>query len=246
MYNKGVTNMPKEMLPTNDIVFQRMFGREGQEKITKKFLERILGIEIESLTLDTNKRLIGKYIDDKIGRIDVHAKLNNGQKIIIEMQAKYFPKMTTRMLVYWANKFISGLKMARTYSDVRKTIGIIIADYNLDETKKIKEYHTVWNIREKRYPECIFSEELEMHIIELKKLEGCKEERPEIEWLKFIKEGKVDMKKDVDEELREAKEELDRLTKDPEMQELYEHRINALRDEITLIEDGYERGRRVR
>ena len=85
-----------------------------------------------------------------------------------------------------------------------------------------------------------------MHIIELKKLEGCKEESPEIDWLKFIKEGKVDMKKDVDEELREAKEELDRLTKDPEMQELYEHRINALRDEITLIEDGYERGRRVR
>lgn len=52
------------------------------------------------------------------------------------------------------------------------------------------------------------------------------------------------MKKNADEELREAKEELIRLTKDPEMQELYEQRIKALKDEITLIEDGYERGRK--
>ncbi len=32
---------------TNDIVFQRIFGKLGNENITKAFLEKILGIKIE-------------------------------------------------------------------------------------------------------------------------------------------------------------------------------------------------------
>lgn len=232
----------KQMKPKSDIVFQRLFGQEGQEKVTKKFLERILGIEIKSLSLDTNKRLIGNYLDDKVGRIDVHAKLNDGQKIIIEMQARRFPKMSTRMLLYWAGKFASGVKKGEPYSNAKKTIGILIADYDIDETKGIPEFHTKWNMREEKHPEYIFSEDIEMHIIELKKIENAEEDTPEIDWLRFIKEGEVDMKKDVDEELKEARAELKRLTSDPRMQELYEDRIFALMDEITLIEDGYERG----
>src|SRR5699024_4396282 len=60
IYNtKGRRNMAEYLKLTNDIVFQRIFGKVGNENITKAFLEKILGIKIEELTLDTNKRLIG-------------------------------------------------------------------------------------------------------------------------------------------------------------------------------------------
>ena len=65
--------MEEEIRLTNDLVFQRIFGKVGNENITKAFLEKVLGIEIESLTLDTNKRLIGEGLEDKIERVDVKA-----------------------------------------------------------------------------------------------------------------------------------------------------------------------------
>ena len=44
-------------------------------------------------------------------------------------------------------------------------------------------------MREEKHSEYIFSNDIEMHIIELKKLENAKEDTPEIDWLKFINEG---------------------------------------------------------
>ena len=51
-------NQRKELKVTNDLVFQSIFGKVGNEHITKGFLEKILNIKIESLTLNVNKRLI--------------------------------------------------------------------------------------------------------------------------------------------------------------------------------------------
>ena len=72
-----------EFMLTNDVAFQCVFGKTGQEKITKRIIERILKIEIEDLTLDVNKRLLGEAIDDKIGRLDVKAKLNDVKNILV-------------------------------------------------------------------------------------------------------------------------------------------------------------------
>ena len=94
--------MEEEIRLTNDLVFQRIFGKVGNENITKAFLEKVLGIEIESLTLDTNKRLIGERPEDKIGRVDVKAKLKDGTKVIIEMQVTEYSYMVKRLLYYWS------------------------------------------------------------------------------------------------------------------------------------------------
>ena len=100
---------------TNDIVFQRIFGKVGNENITKAFLEKILGIKIEELTLDTNKRLIGEEIEDKIGRVDVKAKLQDGTKVIIEMQVTEYSYMVKRLLYYWSRVYVGDLKRGKEY-----------------------------------------------------------------------------------------------------------------------------------
>ena len=212
-----------ENLPvTNDLVFQSIFGKVGNERITKGFLEKVLGIEIEDLTLDANKRLIGEEVDDKRSRLDVKAVLKDGTKVFIEMQVEPYDYMPKRMVFYCSKIYTEGLKRSRSYDEIKKTIGILIMKKNLKITKQINKYHTVWSLREKDNPEIELTDEFVIHIIELDKFNEEARGEEEYDWIKFIKE---------------AKEELERLASDPELSERYEGRIEFLRDQISAMEE---------
>ncbi|MCI8396220.1 MAG: Rpn family recombination-promoting nuclease/putative transposase [Clostridia bacterium] len=190
------------MKVTNDILFQYIFGKIGHEQITKGFLEDILGIQISSLSLDTNKRLIGE----------------------------------------------ADLKRGESYKKLDKTIAILIIEENLNETKEIEEYHTIWKLRENRYHNIVLTNNLEIHIIELAKFKTNKE-KPQLadNWIKFIKGEEIDMQKmnmeeKVRKELIEAMEELDKLRGDPELIERYERKADYLRDQLSFLEDAKETG----
>ena len=241
--------MEEEIRLTNDLVFQRIFGKVGNENITKAFLEKVLGIEIESLTLDTNKRLIGERLEDKIGRVDVKAILNNGTKVIIEMQVARYKYMAKRLLYYWSQTYIGDLKRGKEYDILNKTIAILISVEELEETKGIEKYHTKWEIREEENINKKLTEDLEIHIIELSKFKEGQEIRPEDNWIRALKSKGVDeMKKisELDKQIKEMKEELERITADPELREMYYQREKDLRDVLSLakanLEEGYEKG----
>ena len=236
----------KPLKLTNDILFQRLFGKIGNENITKGFLEKILGIEIEDLTLDTNKRLIGKQVKDKIGRIDVKANLKDGTKVIIEMQVSRYTYMAERLLYYWAQTYAGNLKRGKTYQNLKKTIVILISVENLSQIAEIPKYHTEWEIREREYADKILTDNLQIHIIELGKFKEGQEEKEDANWIRFIKAKGVDELEKlsrVDEYLKEAKEELDKLTADPELRELYEAREAELIDKISEVEASREEGK---
>ena len=241
--------MEEEIRLTNDLVFQRIFGKVGNENITKAFLEKVLGIEIESLTLDTNKRLIGERLEDKIGRVDVKAILNNGTKVIIEMQVARYKYMAKRLLYYWSQTYIGDLKRGKEYDILNKTIAILISVEELEETKGIEKYHTKWEIREEENINKKLTEDLEIHIIELSKFKEGQEIRPEDNWIRALKSKGVDeMGKisELDKQIKEMKEELERITADPELREMYYQREKDLRDVLSLakanLEEGYEKG----
>lgn len=232
---------------TNDLIFQRIFGKVGNEKITKGFLEKVLNIEIEDLTLNVNKRLIGEAYDDKIGRIDVRANLSDGTKVIIEMQIIGYEYMPKRFLEYWAKVYTEGFKRGEDYNKLRKTIGILILVEKLKETEGIKDYHIEWGLMAKRQgtKEVIFADDIEIHTIELNKYKEGKEERPEDNWIKFI-QGGLDMDKNytADEAIEEARKELERIMASPELREEYEERERDLRDKISIIASYRDKGLR--
>ena len=233
-----------EFMLTNDVAFQCVFGKPGQEKITKRFIERILNIEIEDLTLDVNKRLLGEAIDDKIGRLDVKAKLSDGTRILVEMQVARYEDIEKRMLYYWAHNYIDDLKKGESYSDLRKTIAVLIYSEDISAPKNIPKYHTKWQIREEEYSSIILTGDLEIHIIELRKFDENKEKTEEANWLRLIKKGEIDMNsKQIDKEIKEAKEELERISADPETRELYYQREKDLRDKISMAVSGIKQGR---
>lgn len=81
-----IIDKSKVVIPTNDYVFKRIFGRVGNEIITKGFLNSILSEKIESVDLEGNVVLEKDFMDDKFGILDIKAKLDNEIVCNIEMQ----------------------------------------------------------------------------------------------------------------------------------------------------------------
>ena len=245
--------MEEEFKITNDIMFQSIFGKVGNERITKGFLEKVLGIQIEELTLDANKRMIGELPEDKIGRIDIKARLSEGTKVIIEMQVARYKYMSKRLLYYWSKAYAEDLKRGDEYQRLDKTIAILISVEDLKETKGIEEYHTIWEIRERKYLERKLTEDLEIHILELNKFKEGREERPEDNWIRFLRarrKEEVEKLSRFEKEIEEARKELEYITSTPELRELYEQREKALRDKISFAlaekEEALEEMERIR
>ena len=249
--NKIQTTTNEKLKITNDVTFQLLFGKVGQERITKKLLERILKIEIDDLTLDTNKRLYGDTQEDKIGRLDIKAKLSDGTNVIVEMQVIAYDNMPERFLYYWSKVYSNDLRRGEEYNELNKTISIIILAEKTSRLEEIEEYHSTWRIREDKRLDKILTDDFEMHIIELNKFDETKEDTEESNWINFIKRGEIDMSKNVDEELQEAIDELNRITADPETREMYYQREKDLLDKIwgmrserkAGIREGMERGK---
>ena len=95
----------KTLSPKLDVIFQALFGEVGNERITKAFLQEILKEKIEKIELNVNPILRRETIEDKMGVLDVVAKINNKQNVDIEMQMISNEKLPERILYYWARLF---------------------------------------------------------------------------------------------------------------------------------------------
>lgn len=223
---------------SNDLVFQKIFGKVGNEDITKGLLEAILKIKIKSLSLDKNKRMQLDTLENKIGRLDVKAELSDGTIVHIEMQATEYDFMEKRIAYYNDVLYVEKLQKGKNYDNLKKVITILITNYNLECTKNISKYHTIWNFREKDYPNEILTYDKEIHIIELNKFDKDKETGEEADWIKFIKvKERKDMEEMdiIDETIKKAKEELEFLAGDPVMQAEYRERQIELIDTISFL-----------
>lgn len=222
--------------PKIDVVFQALFGEVGNERITAKFLETILQKKIDSINLDKNPILRREYPDDKLGVLDMIAHINNNEYCNIEMQVAEQDKIKERLIYYWGREYTKQLKSGKKYDALQKTIVILIANFKVKGLEEL-EYHTTWKIIEEKYRKTILTEKLEIRIIEIPKIVGNSNENDElIDWLTFLDNPhseRVIKKMQENEELKEAKEKLEKLSQDEHMRKIAEWRENAIYEENT-------------
>ncbi|MCI9413319.1 MAG: Rpn family recombination-promoting nuclease/putative transposase, partial [Clostridia bacterium] len=174
--------------PKNDVVFQTLFGR-GKENITKAMLEDILKIKIHKLDLDKGKDLVNDNKNDKNGRVDLRAIINDNIECDIEIQLSTHEKMVERFLYYWAKMYTANLLIGSKYNKLRKTISIIIIDDEIKQFKGIHKAHTRWQLRDEEYKNIILTNFCEISIIELPKAikEYQKNKQNEmLQWMMFL------------------------------------------------------------
>ena len=185
--------------PKNDVVFHCLF-RKGNEGITKALISSIIEEDIEEIELDNDRYLLQTYPEQKMGILDLKAKLDDGVICNIEIQLADKGNSEKRILEYWSRLYGSQLKSGDEYHKLRKTIMILIADYNFGKLKEIDKVHTKWQIREEEYFEKVLTEDLEIHIISLPKSRKKNDKGSELlQWLAFLdnpnKKGVLEMKK---------------------------------------------------
>ena len=233
-----------------DYVFKRIFGHVGNEEITKDFLSSILKEKVSKIELDKNPILEKDLIDDKVGILDIKAEINDNTNVDIEMQIIDKNNSEKRILFYCAKLFTKTLKSGKDYNSLKKSIVILIADYELDNLKEIPKYITKWNLREETYPIHILTDSIEIYInyifivpIELKKFKKFAKTSTHKKlnsWIKFIESPEViDMS---NKEIVKAKELLEGISKDEHECYLAELREKYILDQNATEAAGYNKG----
>ena len=233
----------KLLNPKNDYVFKRLFGSVGNETITKNLLSCILQQNITDVQLDCNPILEKNLLDDKVGILDIKAKIDNTTNIDIEMQVTDHKNIEKRILFYLSKMYTKTIKKSQDYSSLEKCIAILITNYNIDIIKNIPKYITKWSIREEEYQKIVLTDVMEIYIIELNKFKDYKEKSNHNSlnsWIEFIESPEVvDMS---NKEIQKAKKVLEEISQDEHEQYLAELREKYIMDQMSIESAGYDKG----
>ena len=229
--------------PKMDFVFKNIFGSEKHPNILISFLNATLKpkdliTEVEIKNTDLNKG----YIEDKFSRLDVKATTSNNEIINIEIQLKNEYNMIKRSLYYWSKLYSEQLNEGEDYSLLKRTICINILNFKYLKTRM---FHSVYRMKEIHTNEEL-SDIQEIHFIEIPKLEdGSDEKDMLVAWIEFLKNPESEKVRSLEmsvDEIREAKDELIKMSNDETQRELYEMRAKTLRDKISALNEAERKG----
>ena len=243
-------NKEKRMLsPKIDIVFRMLFGEQKHERITKKLIEDVIEEKVETIELEETPYLWGEQVNDKLGIIDVRARINNKNPIDIEMQIIDNHDIEKRILFYWSKLYLRQIKKGEGYEVLNRSISIIFLDYEIEKLKGLPT-HTKWQIVNDKNGKIVLTEDLEIHIIEIPKINKMIEEGRLKKWIMFLENPDGEETKKMAEkekEIKEAIETLEAISSDEAKERIAELREKYIMDRKsetrTAIEKGLKQGR---
>ena len=232
--------------PKVDFVFKKIFGNEKHPNILISFLNAVIKPTdlIKSVQIK-NTDIEKEHIEDKYSRLDIKAVTNNEEHINIEIQVKNEYNMIKRSLYYWSKMYEGQLTKGQDYDTLSRTICINILDFKY---LKNDNFHNCYRLKEKTTNEEL-TDVMELHFIEipkLRKLENSEDISDMLEaWITFIERptseliDKLEMSSD---EIKEAKEELVRLSGNDKERERYEKRFESLLEQNSLLANAERKG----
>ena len=218
--------------PKMDFVFKNIFGSEKNPKILISFLNATL----------KPKYLNKDYIEDKFSRLDVKATTSNDEVINIEIQLKNEYNMIKRSLYYWSKLYSEQLNEGEDYNLLKRTICINILNFKYLKTRK---FHSAYRLKE-IYSNEELTDVAEIHFIEIPKLEeGTDEKDMLVNWVEFLKDPESEKVRSLEmniEEIRQAKDELIRMSNDDTQRQIYEMRAKTLKDKVSALNEAERKG----
>ena len=234
------------MKPKIDFCFKELM--EFAE-VRRGFIAAVLGISPEEVVSTELKptHLRVKHQKDKLGILDVHVILNGEIQIDMEIQVAQFLFWRERSLFYLSKMYSDIILAGEGYQVLGKCIHVGILDFILFEEDE--EYYSCFHLWEDKRRR-IYSDKLEIHIVELPKL--AKREYPEtalLKWARFFnaeKKEEFEMVAKTDPHIQKAYDQLLYMSGNEEKRLLYEARQKAINDYNTQMysnwHDGYSEG----
>lgn len=230
--------------PKVDFVFKNIFGSPNHPEILISFLNATLKPRNSIVSVVIKKTDIEKqYIEDKYSRLDVKATTSNDEIINIEIQLKNENNMIKRSLYYLSKMYEEQLNEKEDYSKLARTVCINILNFKYLKTDK---FHTGYRFKEIETNEAL-TDVMEVHFIEIPKLNDNRDEKDMlVAWTEFLKDPESEKVRGLElsvDEIRQAKDELIRMSNDKKQRELYDMRANSLRDKISELNAAEKKGR---
>ena len=179
-------------VPTNDIIFQLLFGRNKNKHLTDNFIKSTLKFinddtNLNNIRINSEVSLEKIKIKDKSIRLDILAEYD--EKIVcIEMQNKNLGDIYERARFYASKVEAHNLSKSEKYTDLKPLTMIIILNYvpeNLKDTKILQNLITIDDFNNNRN----INWGLKYIFIFLPKLKEVRNENLNndfFKWLKFL------------------------------------------------------------
>ncbi len=215
----------------NDILFKALFGREGNEKYLKGLLEALFQLPIYIIEIITEYTLEQLAKEEKGGRLDILAKINDSTYVNIELQIRDEKNIEERTLYYASRLLTEKSQKGERYEELDNVVMVNILDYELLEFNEFVS-DTVTVINKHREYETIKNQKF--YYIELPKFRKTNIDinDPLNQWLALIdnNEEMIKMAMVKNKTIKEAKEDLDKLRADPKMRGIIKLRDKWERD----------------
>ncbi|ATD54320.1 Rpn family recombination-promoting nuclease/putative transposase [Clostridium chauvoei] len=235
--------------PKVDFIFKKIFGSEKHPNILISFLNAVMKPADKIVSVVINNTEISKdFLEDKFSRLDVKATTNKGEVINIEIQIKNEYNMIKRSLYYWSKLYEEQLSEGDKYDKLSRTVCINILDFKYLDNDR---FHNGYRLKEIETNEELTDIE-EIHFIEIPKLKDLDDDAniDTIDmltaWIEFLKDPESNVVRKLEfskEEIKEAKDELYRLSRDKKELELYNLREKSFFDKISALSNAEEKGR---
>ena len=232
------------MLPSVDFCFQELME---DKEILRGFCGAILRVppeEIEEIEL-LPKQLRKKHKEEKYGILDLHIRLNNGERMNIEMQSTSYDYWQESSLFYLSKMYVEQIKQGEDYDSLKKCIHVGILNFNLFRHDRYYSRFHIWEDTSRE----MYTDKFEIHILELPKL--AQYEYPETEllrWAQFFgakNREEMQMLAEQDKYIDKAYRRLEEMSADEQKRWEYEMRQKAIRDHRHMLASGRREGEKI-
>ena len=237
--------------PKVDIVFKRLFGTEPNADLLIELLNGVLAfppsravtaVEIQNPFHEQ------EALDDKLSILDIKARDAAGRHFNVEMQVLPYAAYPQRIVYYLTKLHQQQLREGEPYSGLAPSYSISFLNHVLYPERP--RWHWRFQLRDPDEPDVLFTDQLELHIVELPKFN-----RPPTElttacerWSYFLRYGDELDTERLPEPLQtatiqKALEVLRMLTQSELEREKYEARLKYQRDEASRLHDARIEGK---
>ena len=225
---------PSILDPSLDVVFKLLLtsGPDSHEVLIALLTAVLRPRKPFAKVTVRNPEIARELLDDRGVVLDIFAELEDGTRLDIEMQSERRPSFRRRALYYWARMFGSELERGDDYGQLRPAISVLFLGYRELAGARV---HSTFRLLEVHDHER-FTDEIELHVIELPKLalatsEEQRDEAKMLAWAKFFAAKSDEEMTEAamsDSAVEKAHKVLQRVSSDPAARRLAEQRALAL------------------
>jgi predicted transposase/invertase (TIGR01784 family) len=185
----------------------------------------------------TDPHLLPEYVGDKLAIIDIKLRTKSRKVVHIDIQLKVTASLRERIVFYDSKLITEQMGSGDKYHEIKKVISIIITDEKLIPVSP--RYHHRFTFYDPNAG-VEFTDIIEIHSIELRKLPDNSDGTALYDWAKFIAaetEEELDMIVQRNPQIKGAATKLREMSADERARDLFERREKALMDIASMVDD---------